>query len=309
MSNYSLKTFNQTIQHERVSSFLSETLNTKKDTFVANATSLVANNLSLQSCEPSSIIYAALKATTLNLPLDSNLGFAYVIPYTKDKGKSTQTTLAQFQIGYKGLIQLAIRSGQYAKINITDIRDGEILNHDIATGEIEIKKYSDYNELQERNSKKIIGYMAYFKLTNGFEKYSYWCNEKIEEHAKKYSESYKYNSSVWKKNQIEMYSKTVLKSLLNKWGILSIELQDAIKSDQAIIKENSVEYVDNPDYSDNSEGNAKATSLLEQAFAPQEVQEDSTVTDDQARAEMLMQKDYNDLTAEEQAFVERYLRN
>jgi recombination protein RecT len=287
---YTLKSFNEMIRSQKTSEYLHDILSNKADSFKRNLTALVTNNINLQQCEPYSVMFAATKATVLDLPLDSSLGFAFVIPY-KDNKKNT--SVAQFQIGYKGLIQLAIRSGQYAKINVTDIREGEIINYDITTGEYKLKEYADFKEFESRNSKSIIGYLAYLKLNNGFEKYSYWCNDKIKQHAQRYSKSYNSSNSIYKTNETEMYAKTALKNLLNKWGILSIDMADAIKSDQAVITETGFEYIDNPIYTSNTEdngnnngnnGNNKASSLLSKAF-------DEMTAEEQAEANKELDKD------------------
>ena len=256
LRTYSLKDFNQVMNFDKTKEFIKSKLGEKSQEFVANITALVTNSALLQQCEPWSVFYAAINATVLDLPLNSNLGFAYVIPYKN---------AAQFQIGYKGFIQLAIRSGQYEKINVTDVREGEIISFDLTTGEYKLKKYTNPQELEERNNKPIIGYLGYFKLVNGFEKYAYWCNDKLKRHAMRYSKTYDAKWSVYKSNEAEMYSKTVLKNLLNKWGILSIEMQNAIKYDQAIISdEDKVEYLDNPEQ--NTEHSDKINSILSSAF-------------------------------------------
>ena len=262
---YSLKDFNGMIRSERTDSYLKDVLSGRADSFKANITALVSNNVALQSCEPHSTLFAAIKATVLDLPLDSNLGFAYVIPY-KDNKKND--TVAQFQIGYKGFIQLAIRSGQFSKINVIEIKDGEIEGFDLMSGDIILKKdFSPEYIQKERCKLQTVGYYAYFKLVNGFEKSVYWSIEKIIEHAKKYSKSYNSFNSVYKTNPNEMYAKTVLKNLLSKWAPLSIQMSDAIRYDQAVIKENGgVEYVDSPNFSDTSADNDKVTDLLNTAF-------------------------------------------
>ena len=296
---YTLKSFNEMIRSERTVKYLQDVLSSKADSFKRNLTALVTNNVNLQKCEPYSIMYAATKATVLDLPLDSSLGFAYVVPFDNHK---KSISVAQFQIGYKGLIQLAIRSGQYAKINVTDIREGEIINYDITSGEYELKKYATFEEYESRYSKKIVGYMAFLKLNNGFEKYSYWSIDKIKQHAQRYSKSYNSSHSVYKTNESEMYAKTVLKNLLNKWGILSIEMTDAIKYDQAVISETGFEYLDNPindtvdndtetnTVNNNTVNNNKATSLLSKAFddmTTEEQQEEMLALDREIAQEQL----------------------
>jgi recombination protein RecT len=131
-------------------------------------------------------------------------------------------------MGYKGLIQLAQRSGQYKRLNVIEIYEGELISYNRLTEEIQLN-------LENKISDKIIGYVAYFQLLNGFEKTVYWSKQQVENHAKKYSKTYNKASGVWKLNFDAMAKKTVLKNMLSKWGILSIDLQRAIQTDQAVI--------------------------------------------------------------------------
>lgn len=213
----------------------------------------ISNSPNLKDCEPMSIVSAAVVAATLDLPIDPNLGQSYIVPYNdKKKGK-----IAQFQLGYKGFVQLAMRSGQYKTINATEVYEGEIKHVNRLTGEIEFEE-------NPTPSDKIIGYIAYFRLLNGFEKAFYMTKEQIEAHGKKYSQSYKspkdfvVKQSLWTTDFDTMAIKTVLKLLLSKYGVLSIEMQKAIEADQAYINDDVVtkgaefdsskaEYIDNPD--------------------------------------------------------------
>ena len=156
MSN--LTVFNQTLTAAKTQDYLAQVLGDKKQSFVNNLTALVANNATLQECEPITLMYAGIKATALDLPLDANLGFAYVIPFRDNKQNKT---LAQFQIGYRGFLQLAQRSGLFKTINVRDVRDGEIVAEDFISGEIQFQKLKE-----NRETAKIIGYVAYFKLNN-----------------------------------------------------------------------------------------------------------------------------------------------
>lgn len=237
-----LKDFNQLIGRTQTQNYLQQVLGSKKSAFVNNITALVANNKMLQECEPLTIMYAGIKATALDLPLDSNLGFAYVIPYNNRKAGKVE---AQFQLGYKGFIQLAIRSGQFRTLNVTDIREGEVHEVNILTGEIR------FSAVENRISKPVIGYAAYFELTNGFSKTLYMTKEEVEAHAKRYSQTYssKYEStresSKWSTDFDAMAKKTVLKLLLSKYAPLSVEMAEAQKADQAVVRESGYDYVDN----------------------------------------------------------------
>lgn len=240
-----LKRFNACIASEQTQNYLQQVLHERKSSFVNNLVALVSNQANLQECAPMSLVYAALKATALNLPLDPNLGFAYIIPYKNNKKNTTE---AQFQIGYRGLIQLAIRSGQYLLLNVTEVRHGEYRGENLLTGEVDIAM------VPNRESQPVIGYVAFFKLVNGFTKVLYMTVEKVKEHALRYSQTYssKYDyvrkSSKWTTDFDEMAKKTVLKLLLGKFGPLSVEMQNAIQDDQSVIDDQGeARYLDNPE--------------------------------------------------------------
>jgi recombination protein RecT len=233
-----------------------EVMGEKAPAFIASIMNAAQKSPDLARCEPQSILSSAMVAATLDLPIDSNLGFAAIVPYNikrKDMqtGKEYWVSLAQFQIMYKGFIQLALRSGQYKTINISPIYEDEFESYDIVTGDVFIHPVEGgYRE--KEIEEKIIGYVAFFRLLNGYERIEYWSLKKIEAHGKKYSKSYKNPNSLWKKDPHVMYAKTVLKNTLSKWGMLSVSMQTAIVADQAVIKEfdrpidsDNVSYVDN----------------------------------------------------------------
>jgi len=212
----------------------------------------VSNNQALAGVEPQSIISSAVVAATLDLPIDPNLGYAYLVPFNTKIGDKF-VKKAQMIVGWRGFVQLAMRTGQYKTINATEVYEGEIKHVNRLTGEVELNN-------EEVASDKVIGYIAYFRLLNGYEKSLYMTIEQLEKHAKKYSQTYKSNkewvvkSSKWTTDFDAMATKTVLKLLLSKYGMLSIEMQRAIEADQAVIKDNimdkdfdsnSVDYVDN----------------------------------------------------------------
>ncbi|GIM32746.1 recombinase RecT [Paraclostridium bifermentans] len=220
---------------------INEIMGKKAAPFMASIVN-VSNLPSLKDSDPNSIISSAILAATLDLPIDQNLGFAYIVPYNTKEGKK-----AQFQMGYRGYIQLAMRTGQYKTINAIEIYKGEIKRVNRLTGEIE---FNDDEDLIDRDT--VVGYMAYFKLLNGFEKTLYMTKEEMERHAKKYSQSYSsqkkwvVDSSLWSTDFDGMAIKTVIKRLLSKYGILSVEMQNAISNDQAVMNnEGKPEYVDN----------------------------------------------------------------
>lgn len=243
---YSLKTFNQAITSPATQKYLDDLLHERKGQFVSNVTALVANNANLQECEPYTLMFAALKATALNLPIEPSLGMAHVIPF---KNKKRGITEAQFQLGYKGFQQLALRTGQYKRINTTEVREGEIGKRNRLTGEIEWHWIEDE---AERIKAPVIGYVNYFALLNGFESTFYMSKEEMNAHALRYSQTYKSTTpyikeqSKWTTDFDSMGLKTVIKLNLSKNGVLSTELQDAIRADQSVMREeNKYEYTDN----------------------------------------------------------------
>lgn len=231
-------TLKSMINDERTKNKFKEMLGNKAAGFLTSLMNTTNGNAQLQQADPNSILKAGAIAATLDLPIDPNLGFAYIVPYNnRDKNE------AQFQMGYKGFVQLAIRTGQYKRINVTELYEGQFESYDPITDELK------YN-LDNRLSDEITHYVAYFQTINGFEKYNVMSKEEIETHAKKFSKTYSYKGSSWQTNFNTMAKKTVLKLLLSKFGILSIEMQTAQKADQAVIREFDknnieVEYVDN----------------------------------------------------------------
>lgn len=194
----------------------------------------------LKGCDDLSVLGGALKAASLKLPIDPNLGFAWIIPY-KNHGRLE----AQFQIGYRGFIQMAQRSAQYKKLNVTEIYEGQLTSFNPLTEEIEL-------DLQNKQSDAVIGYAGYFKLINGFEKMVYWDKEKVTAHARRFSKSF--GNGPWKTDFDAMAKKTVLKNMLSTWGILNIDMQEAVTSDSKIIKNNDnndLEFIDDDISNDN----------------------------------------------------------
>lgn len=189
-----------------------EVLGKKAPQFCSSLLTLYNNDDLLKKCNPQTLVPEAMKAATLDLPIEKNLGYAWIVPY---KGQ------AQFQIGYKGYIQLALRSAQYKHINAVHIREGELIDWNPLTEEIQI----DFNK---RKSEQIIGYAGYFELINGFKKTVYWSKEEIETHKRKFSKS----DFGWKNNYDAMALKTVLRNMLGKWGILSVDMQQAYSMDE-----------------------------------------------------------------------------
>ena len=207
------------LANQGMQNLFADALNENKDRFLASIIDLYNGDTYLQGCNPKEVAMEALKAATLNLPINKSLGYAYIVPY-KNKGKLTP----QFQIGYKGYIQMAQRSGQYKALNAGIMYEGMEVKRDFLRGTFEI--------IGEPKSDKVIGYFAYFQLLNGYEKAVYMTKDEVTEHAKRYSQSYGSDYSPWKKQFDEMAQKTVLKRLLSKYGVLTTEFQDAIKEEE-----------------------------------------------------------------------------
>lgn len=204
--------------------------------FISAIISAVNTNPALQECSNQSILNAALLGESLKLSPSPQLGQYYMVPFNdKEKGK-----VAQFTLGYKGMLQLAIRSGQYKRLNVLAIKEGELVKYDPLNEEIEVNLIEDETI---REQTPTAGYYAFFEYTNGFKKCLYWSKEKMENHAKKYSQGYAKdlkngtNWTFWSKDFDGMAYKTMLRQLISKWGIMSIEMQTAIDSDMAIINE------------------------------------------------------------------------
>lgn len=232
---------------ELVRAKFQEVLGKNANSFIASLMATVNNNDLLQKAEPQSIMTAAMTAAALGLPINQNLGFAYIIPYkTKIKGKDgnadTWVTVAQFQMGYKGFIQLSQRTGQFKTVNVSDVKDGEIKSIDRLTGKINF----DW-KIDGREKLPTIGFVAYFELKNGFSKSSYMSVTDLKSHGLRYSQTMKKGYGLWVDNFDAMGAKTVIKLLLSKYAPMQTEqMQTAVLADQAIIGPGGdYEYPDN----------------------------------------------------------------
>lgn len=299
------KPFSSYLQDANVLKTISSTLNSKDVAkFITATSSLVANNPALQDCDYKTIVSGALLGESLKLSCSPQLGQFYLVPFNDTKNNRK---VAQFILGYKGLVQLAIRSGQYTDLNVIDVKEGEFIGIDEETGKPLVRFMTDYHK---RLNTPTIGYFAYFKLLNGFRKSLFWTREQMEIHADKYSQAFslqskqkqisgkwktlvsfddykagKYDkkdewlySSYWYKNFDDMAFKTMLKQLISKWGIMSIEFQTAVEKDMAVIKDDM-----QPVYVDNVESEPVAipqTPQIEVQPEEQEKAETQTNNDD-----------------------------
>ena len=243
-----LPSLKKMFNNEQVMNNLKAMLGSKAQGFVTSVLSTVNNNKLLQNADAGSIYTAAMIAASLDLPINQNLGFAALVPYGGT---------CQFQVMTKGIVQLAIRSGQYAKINNAVVHEGELVKYDPFTDEYVF-------DASKRTSDKVVGYMAYFKTVDGFEKYFYMTKEEAIAHGKKYSKTAKKGLGLWVENIDAMGLKTCLKLLLSKFGLLSIELQRLIRFDQSTVKGkvNTIEDIETlePEYIDNEPQPVEATS-------------------------------------------------
>lgn len=256
--------FSVALQSDAIQKLINNTLGEQKKAqrFITAISSAVATNQALQECDSFSIINSALLGETLNLSPSPQLGQYYMVPF-KQKAKydkngqivSPAKTVATFQLGYKGYIQLAIRSGQYRSINVIDVKEGELLKYDRLSETVELSFIDDEDE---REKLPTIGYCAMFELVNGFRKVIYWTHARMLNHADKYSQAFSKDakggryprvsyddykagkvkesdlwqySSFWYKDFDGMAFKTMLRQLISKWGIMSIELQTAFEND------------------------------------------------------------------------------
>lgn len=252
-------TTKQYFNQEGVKNKFHELLGEKSVAFVTSVMQVVNNNDLLKRATPASIYNAAAMAAVLDMPINNNLGFAYIVPYAGQ---------AQFQIGYKGFIQLAIRSGQYETIGAAPIYKGQLTSNNPLTG-FEF----DFNIPK---SGEPIGYAAHFKLKSGFSKTLYMTTEELLAHGKRYSKSFTKNGSIWKKDFPGMAQKTVLKMLLSKYGVLSLDMQTAVQSDQSIVKDfenGKFEYPDNAQESAGEE-TVDATAEVIESKKPAEMDDE-----------------------------------
>ena len=235
----------------------SDVLGKKAPQFTASIVNVMSSSTQLKQCNATSVVAAAFVAASLDLPIDSNLGFAAIVPYDKkfkdQNGNWSKMKMAQFQMMYKGFVQLAIRTGEYERMNCSEVYEDELLGYNPITGDCQfVTDFSGCKQRDEGATDKIIGYYAWFRLKSGFVKELYMSKAEVLNHAKKYSQSFRYDlngnkqTSRWSTDFDAMAKKTVIKMLLSKWGILSVQMQQAITEDQKVFGDNGEEeYEDN----------------------------------------------------------------
>lgn len=230
----SVKSF---LKNDAVQKSIKDTLGAKSQQFTASLLSLVGNDALLAEAEPNSLFSAALTAASLDLPINKNLGFAHIIGYKNNKKGGVVE--AQFQIGWKGFVQLAQRTGQYRTINAVPVYEGQLIKEDRLRG--------NQYDWDAQISTTPIGYVSILVLVTGFEHELYMSLDEIKAHAKKYSQAYKSGYGPWADNFDAMALKTVIKLNISKFGPMSTELQKALTFDQAVIKGSDADYADGTD--------------------------------------------------------------
>lgn len=252
---------------------VTELLGDRSSQFMTSVSSMVGADDKLAKCEPVSLFMACLTAAALDLPINKNLGFAHIIPYQNNKAGVTE---AQFQMGWKGFVQLAQRTGQYKTINAIPVYQGQLVSNDPLNG-------NEYN-WDGQSSEEVVGYVGIMKLTTGFEKEVFMTKDEVEKHASKYSKAYNKGKGFgpWKDNFDAMALKTIIKQLISKWGPMSVDspVKQAVEADQAIIKDkNQYNYIDGEVLNDE-----KATGVEEDAII------EANVVDEEMTPEQMSDK-------------------
>jgi recombination protein RecT len=254
-------------EREDVKSKFKELLGKRASSFITSVLQIAAQNPLLAKADPVSIYQCAAVAATLDLPLNQNLGFAYIIPYKQKQPDGTYKEVAQFQIGYKGFIQLAQRSGQFKTISAAPIYEGQLVEENPLTGFV--------FDFKQKKSEVIIGYAAHFSLINGFEKTLYMTAAELKKHGTRFSQTFKKGFGLWKDDFESMALKTVLKLLLSKFAPLSVDMQKAVVTDQSIVNDAETEditYVDNDDLLQIDKESERATLMLQDCKSANEME-------------------------------------
>lgn len=255
MANNNLPQLKATLNAPSVKAKFEEMLGKRAPQFMTSITSVVGNNTLLQKADVNSIVMGAATAASMGLPLNPNLGYAALVPFNSKDG-----CFAQLQIMTKGYVELFIRSGQCKSLICEVVRKGELVKKNKFTGEYvfdESKKESD----------EIVGVMAAFELVNGYKKVEYMTVQEVKDHAQKFSQTYRRNAAIWKDNWEEMMKKSCLKRLLVRWAPKSIEMQQMVMFDQAVVK-GDISDMNNAQavYADNTqEVNVEQTEHVEDA--------------------------------------------
>lgn len=240
LTNEKALTIKNLFGRDEVRNKFQELLGKRSTGFITSVLQIVASNALLAKADPHSVYHSAAVAATLDLPLNNNLGFAYIVPYNQKQPDGSYQQVAQFQMGYKGFIQLAQRSGQFQTISAAPIYEGQLIEENPLTGFV--------FDFKQKKSDKIIGYASYFRLLNGFEKTLYATVEELRAHGIKYSQTFKKGYGLWKDDFDAMAIKTIMKANLSKFAPLSVDMQKAVVVDQSVINDTDatdITYIDN----------------------------------------------------------------
>ncbi len=280
------------LSNENVKKRLEEMIGKRAGAFTNSIINIYRNSSQLQKCTPESIGSAAMRAATFNLPIDPALGQAAIVPY-----KNT----ANFQLMYKGLTQLCIRSGQYATIHCSEVYADEIKSHNPITGEVTFNDPVTFKMRYKDKTKNIVGHYSYFKLLSGFEKSDYMTTEEAMAHGKKYSAAYKYDlaqkkrGSMWSTDPVPMCNKTVLIRLLTKYGVMSIEIQEALINER-------VDFVDAQEASESKVADEAGKTSIDTEFEPKEQSKATKAKIEKQKAD-LAAAETKDKNLEDQEFM------
>ncbi len=274
-------TFSDYLAQSAIKAKISQMTNGRDAGFSASIISAVATNPALTACDNATILSCALLGEALKLSPSPQLGQYYIVPFKDNK---LNRTVGTFQLGYKGYVQLAMRSGQYRKLNVIAIKEGELVSYNPLDEELTVNLIEDDTI---REATPTIGYYAMFEYTNGFRKTMYWSKKKMEAHAEKYSMGYKAKKgyTFWEKDFDSMAYKTMLRQLISKWGIMSIEMETAYKADMATIKQDGNQFIPET-YVDN----IPETEFVQQETITPEKKEEKPETKTQAEDDPLADK-------------------
>lgn len=278
MANNNLPALKSALNAPSVKAKFEEMLGKRSSQFMTSITSVVTNNTLLQKADVNSIIMGSAVAASMDLPLNPNLGYAALVPFNSKDG-----CFAQLQVMANGLVELAMRSGQVQSIIAEEVLEGQLVKKNKFTGEYVFDE-------DAKKSDKVIGYMAYIRLNNGFEKYEYMTVEEIKAHAQKFSQTYRKGAGVWRDNFSAMAKKTLLRKILTKWCPKSLQMQQAIVFDQSVVK-GDVNNLENAtaDYSDNAKNSAVETTDFEEVESVEVDTETGEIVD--AKAETPIEED------------------
>lgn len=281
-----LPAIRKTITGAGMQAMIQQRIGEKVGVFTTSLLDLIGDNTALQKCDPNLVVKEAIKAPALDLPINNNLGFAYIIPYGNKP---------QFQVGYKGFVQLAIRTGQYKHLNADAVYEGEEILVDKIRGTMEVTC--------SPKSDKVVGYFAYMELVNGFEKAIFWTKEQVTAHGKKFSKTF--NNGPWKSDFDAMAKKTILKSLISKYGPLSIDMTSALSSDSADFKgHNDMDQGDT-----NPNANQEPIDITPDAITSNDVKKPETAKADEPEPDGMTEVEKAEIEAQERAEAEALMQD